>query len=105
MGIYYISVYLEFYFHALRIKEQASTGRIKTVRFDNLYENTHRKNTSGAGKLRMFCIFILVAGVTALAIWKMIPSAPEKQPAPGEPEQKQLQQSAPPENKEENNNE
>lgn len=46
--------------------------------FDDLYQNGRKRDLSNGKKLRFCCIFLVVALVTGLIVWKIIPRSPEK---------------------------
>lgn len=50
------------------------------MKYDYLYENERARGASGAKRLRLAVIFLLVAALTGLVIWKTIPTEPV--PAP-----------------------
>ena len=56
--------------------------------FDDLYQSGRKRGFSGNRKLRLFCIFLVVAALTGIILWKIIPRqstgegpASEKSPA------------------------
>ena len=56
--------------------------------FDDLYQSGRKRGFSGNKKLRLFCIFLVVAALTGIILWKIVPRQPagegavsEKQPA------------------------
>ena len=45
--------------------------------FDDLYQNGRKQDLSRGKKIRFCCIFLAVAAVTGLVVWKLIPRSPE----------------------------
>ncbi|MBR1953081.1 MAG: L,D-transpeptidase family protein [Lentisphaeria bacterium] len=45
--------------------------------FDDLYQNGRKRDLSNGKKLRFCCIFLVVAVITGLIVWKIIPRSPE----------------------------
>lgn len=46
--------------------------------FDDLYQNGRKRDLSSGKKIRFCCIFLVVALVTGLIVWKIIPRSPAK---------------------------
>lgn len=45
--------------------------------FDDLYQNGRKRDLSKGKKIRFCCIFLVVAVVTGLIVWKIIPRSSE----------------------------